>query len=94
MNAPKRIQRHRTKGWRKPPGAIIVDRTSRWGNPFKTPGDGDRETVIHNYVEHYLPHKPSLLSRLDELAGHDLACACPLDQPCHADVLLDLVNRP
>ena len=27
-----------------------------------------------------------------ELAGHDLACWCPLDGPCHADVLLDLVN--
>lgn len=23
-----------------------------------------------------------------ELAGKDLACWCPLDQPCHADVLL------
>lgn len=27
-----------------------------------------------------------------ELAGRDLACWCPLDQPCHADVLLDLAN--
>ena len=27
------------------------------------------------------------------LAGRDLACWCPLDQPCHADVLLDLANR-
>ncbi len=27
-------QRKRTKGWRKPEGSVIVDRTSRWGNPF------------------------------------------------------------
>jgi hypothetical protein len=27
-----------------------------------------------------------------ELAGRDLACWCPLDQPCHADFLLDLAN--
>lgn len=27
-----------------------------------------------------------------ELGGHDLACYCPLDQPCHADVLLALAN--
>ena len=27
-----------------------------------------------------------------ELAGKDLACWCPLDQPCHADVLLELAN--
>jgi hypothetical protein len=28
------------------------------------------------------------------LAGRDLACWCPLDQPCHADVLLEIANRP
>ena len=26
------------------------------------------------------------------LRGHDLVCWCPLDQPCHADVLLELAN--
>lgn len=26
----------------------------------------------------------------EALRGHDLACWCPLDQPCHADVLLEL----
>lgn len=30
------------------------------------------------------------LERIAELAGRDLACWCPLDQPCHADVLLEL----
>jgi hypothetical protein len=28
-----------------------------------------------------------------DLRGRDLACWCPLDQPCHADVLLELANR-
>ena len=28
------------------------------------------------------------------LAGRDLACWCPLDQPCHADVLLEIANAP
>lgn len=27
-----------------------------------------------------------------ELGGHDLACWCPLDSPCHADVLLEIAN--
>lgn len=27
-----------------------------------------------------------------ELHGKDLACWCPLDQPCHADVLLEWAN--
>lgn len=34
-----------------------------------------------------------LLAALPVLRGHDLVCWCPLDQPCHADVLLDLANR-
>lgn len=29
---------------------------------------------------------------LSTLAGKDLACWCPLDQPCHADVLLKIAN--
>ena len=29
---------------------------------------------------------------VSQLRGYDLACWCPLDQPCHADVLLDLAN--
>jgi hypothetical protein len=28
------------------------------------------------------------------LRGKDLVCWCPLDQPCHADVLLQLANGP
>jgi hypothetical protein len=27
-----------------------------------------------------------------ELGGKSLACFCPLDQPCHADVLLEIAN--
>ena len=28
-----------------------------------------------------------------ELAGYDLACYCELDEPCHADVLLQLLRE-
>lgn len=31
---PERIQLRRQKGWRMPPDAVKVDRTTRWGNPF------------------------------------------------------------
>lgn len=30
-----RLQLRRTRGWRLPEGAIKVDRTTRWGNPFR-----------------------------------------------------------
>lgn len=29
-----------------------------------------------------------------ELRGKNLACWCSLDQPCHADVLIEIANRP
>lgn len=35
---PKRIQLRRVKGWRIPPGTVKVDRTTKYGNPYK-PGD-------------------------------------------------------
>jgi hypothetical protein len=42
------------------------------------------------------PRLRQLLDLLDrmrrELGGRDLGCYCALDQPCHADVLLELAN--
>ncbi|MEW2267878.1 DUF4326 domain-containing protein [Streptomyces sp. NPDC047868] len=35
---PRRIQRRRTKGWRKPDNCVIVTRPSRFGNPFTIAG--------------------------------------------------------
>jgi hypothetical protein len=35
---------------------------------------------------------PSLDAIRAQLQGKNLACWCPLDQPCHADVLLELAN--
>lgn len=38
----------------------------------------------------YLPFQPADIRAL--LRGRDLVCWCPLDLPCHADVLLELAN--
>jgi hypothetical protein len=35
---------------------------------------------------------PAFGEAVASLRGHDLACWCPLDAPCHADVLLHLAN--
>lgn len=71
---------------------VRIDRRSEWGNPFETPADGDRETVIRNYAEHYLPYKPSLQAKLGDLKGKVLVCWCaPL--ACHGDVLKELVEQ-
>ena len=39
-----------------------------------------------------VPEPPSLDRIKAELRGRDLCCWCPLDQPCHADVLLEIAN--
>lgn len=35
MTKPQRIQLKRTKGWKMPPNTVKVDRSTRWGNPFR-----------------------------------------------------------
>jgi hypothetical protein len=89
---PKRVQLRRTKGWRKPDGAISVARPHKWGNPYLVghPGIPDAETAVQLYRQ-WLPDSP-LFAQVSELAGYDLMCFCPLNQPCHADVLLELAN--
>ena len=156
---PRRIQLRRAKGWRKPEGAIVVARPTRWGNPYTLGGKAglacvpgavtgaaweweDRISAAgmrHDYFhaddtvtqctirdltraeavqlyrealtgrhEHfrepiwaYVGHRGAPLTVDDaraELAGHDLACWCPLEDaqgnrvPCHADVLLEVAN--
>ena len=100
MSTPKRIQRRRTKGWRLPEGAIYVGRPSRWGNPYLV-GDrdqADNERTVEDVVRLFRISAtqwwgPGYLDHVrTDLAGHDLACWCPLDQPCHADVLLEIAN--
>jgi hypothetical protein len=73
--------------WAEVAGRYVrIDRRTEWGNPFEIPADGDRATVIANYRDHYLPFKPGLLSKLDELNGMVLGCWCA-PEPCHGDVL-------
>ncbi len=94
---PKRIQQRRVKGWRKPEGARSVKRPGPFGNPFLVTIKGDRaahaEAVadFREWITH--PAQVDLLARARrELRGLDLMCSCPPHLPCHADVLLELVN--
>ena len=93
---PQRIRLSRRAGWRKPPGAIVVARPSRFGNPF--PAQGNIPAAVAKYRD-WLDGRldigrppPSREEIRRELRGHDLACWCPLDGPCHADILLEIAN--
>lgn len=101
---PERVQLKRSKGWKMPENTVRVDRSTRWGNPFRIgePGYSTAELAVARYRASLTmapaPHPESymgqILRDLDQLRGKNLACWCPLDQPCHADVLLELANRP
>lgn len=99
---PLRIQLRRTKGWRKPEGAIVVSRPSKWGNPMwagifagYTTEDAVRDFrrwLNGDNSYRSLGNPPSLEEITRELRGKQLACWCPLDKPCHADVLAEIAN--
>lgn len=38
--------------------------------------------------------REAILNNLEMLRGKDLVCRCPITQPCHADVLLEVANEP
>ena len=108
---PVRIQLSRRKGWRLPPDSVKVDRSTKWGNPWRVgePGIPDAAEAVRlfraalcgfmsngsfcapqarpgSYID-------AIQSGIAELRGKNLACWCPLDQPCHADVLLEVANK-
>ncbi len=96
IDIPKRVQRRRTRGWKMPPNTIYVGRPSMWGNPFIVGVNvQDVQDALEGYREFLRASQkyPAFFKALKELRGKNLACWCPLDQPCHADVLLELANR-
>jgi hypothetical protein len=89
---PQRFQRTRRKGARLPPGVIVVTRPTKWGNPH--PLTLGRPEAVRRYREDLLAGRLAVTVEdvRRELRGRDLACYCPLDEPCHADVLLAVAN--
>jgi hypothetical protein len=89
---PKRLQRSRRKGARLPPGTVVVTRPTKWGNPH--PLELGRREAVRRYRDDLLAGRLAIgveeVKR--ELCGRDLACYCPLDEPCHADVLIEIAN--
>lgn len=102
---PTRIQRRRTKGWKKPDGAVIVTRPGKWGNPYTVAGarranHGGPDAYLNdmcaelfdNAMRRRLPVVAWHLAHIGELRGKDLCCWCAPGVKCHADVLLELAN--
>lgn len=52
--------------------------------------DEARATAVELYRQSLTPAQHDEIRT--ELAGRNLACWCPPDAPCHADVLLEIAN--
>ena len=108
MTKPVRIQRQRSKGWKLPPNTVVVTRPTKWGNPFIVtdkiaPGRhvaGPQYYAVSSIEEAVECFRETMKypgwrhEDIGELRGKNLACWCALDQPCHADVLLEIANAP
>ena len=107
VSQPHRVQLSRKKGWKLPPNTVVVSRPTRWGNPFVVGRDGSRATCVGLYeklMAGYLclsvKATPAAQNEahmqasqhLGDLRGKNLACWCPENSACHADVLLRLAN--
>ena len=98
---PERVKLSRKKGFKLRRIAVKVDRSTKWGNPFRV---GDKmpfslgrkfETPEQVVVEfrRLMQARPDLQAKAKkELRGKDLACWCSPSTPCHADVLLEIAN--
>lgn len=90
---PQRFQRSRRKGARLPANVVVVTRPTKWGNPH--PLELGRAEAVRRYRGDLLAGRLAVTVEdvKRELRGRDLACYCPLDEPCHADVLLAVANE-
>jgi hypothetical protein len=80
-----------------PPNTIYVGRPTMWGNPFDLAVTYEEWLTLGarcwNELGVSSPRLAKILIGLPLIRGLNLACWCPLDKPCHADVLLELANK-
>lgn len=90
----------RPSRWGNPFRPILV--AGEWlvedDNGVQYDGFGSKTNAIGRCVALYRSLDMAFMTAADlaefvaPLRGHDLACWRPLDQPCHADVLLEIAN--
>ena len=70
---------------------VLIDRRTKWGNPFRVGPGQDAEQAVARYRVHLWQRIQAGEVTLEELAALDgcwLACWCAGDgHPCHGEVL-------
>ena len=90
---PERLYWTRFSGVPFPPQTKLVGRGTRWGNPFVMLPKGaySRDAAVWLFAEYAEVKALWRPGWLPPLRGWNLVC-CPLQEICHADVLLALAN--
>ena len=71
-------------------GWIPVDDSGKWSQEPHGPLTREQAVDCFRFSAQFTAREfPGFY---EPLRGKDLACWCPLDKPCHADVLLELAN--
>jgi hypothetical protein len=80
-----------------PPNTVYVGRPTIWGNRFTAKEEGSATAAVsmfeHDVAKFQCFHLGDYARWIAPLRGKNLACFCKLDQPCHADVLLEFANE-
>lgn len=94
---PFTVMNGHSQGW------VVWDDRDRLGLSAKTTSDGYIASfpskpeaaayAVKRYREWLNSSQARSMNLVPILRGRDLACWCPVDEPCHADVLLALANK-
>ena len=73
-------------------GDIRVDRTTKWGNPYKMEKESDREEVLRLY-ETWISNQiiQRTLDTRELIGARRLGCWCS-PKACHAEILRDIIE--
>lgn len=90
----KRVQRSRRAGSRLPENTLVVTRGTPYGNPYPADviGNAGAVEVFREWLKQ--PAQEELIRQFiricEERGIENLACFCPLQKPCHADVWIEM----
>lgn len=91
---PRRLQRKRSRGWRKPADSVCISRPSTFGNYCFTPGMTQDEAARAYGVWLAMQAPAAFRATVKRLLrGKHLLCWCREGTHCHGDHLLRLANE-
>lgn len=85
---------------KNPPNSKRCGRGTRWGNPFEVNVHGTHDEVVELYRQwlrngghpELEERRQRILNDIGMLRGKNIGCACRIDQSCHCDVLIELLE--